>query len=259
MTKYSDYQTFYVNNDIKFKPLLRQQVVPQESSEGILKITVKDTGRGIESKDFEPIFKKFHTKSNNEIGSGLGLYITKQIVNALQGQIRVFSKVQTGSAFVVAIPTNQLVDSIIGSIGSPRTSEKIKRALVVDDESTNRLVLVNFLKRLGVNEIESVEDGTEALKSFEKGFRDGKPFNLITMDYNMPGIDGEETLVKIRNLEKSMGLSLSIAVVVSGHCNKEIIDKLMDARNEAKIHEYVKKPVSFDQMKKILSKYYGIG
>lgn len=74
------------------------------------------------------------------------------------------------------------------------------RALVIDDRDTNRLLLLKFLSPW--MEGDAAADGEDGVEAFEEALHEGKPYKLVCLDVMMPGMDGHETLVKIRQIEK---------------------------------------------------------
>jgi signal transduction histidine kinase len=76
---------------------------------GVLKVSISDTGVGMSSEELSKLFKKFSQVSNNtahrQIGTGLGLYITKEIIDKMNGEIRAYSQPEVGTTFTFCIPT----------------------------------------------------------------------------------------------------------------------------------------------------------
>jgi len=178
---------------------------PKPEQKGVLKIIVTDTGCGIQPQDLGKIFQMFN-KINPEgrmIGTGIGLYVSKEICRKMGGEIRAYSQLKKGSTFIVCIPTKTVsmrTDSImnIGSLTGSRTS----RALVVDDIKFNVQVIEKFLKKYGVAETDHAINGKEAVEKYIKLFNQGNFVNLITMDYDMPEMNGVEAIQKIREFER---------------------------------------------------------
>ncbi len=176
--------------------------------EGNLVINVSDTGVGIAQEYLENIFKPFErgaqTIYRETSGSGLGLSIVKELVDALGGVIDCTSVVGEGTRFTVRIPQRESSKEKVVSRGEngADTSEDHSgkqfiapdaRILVVDDNQFNRKVIEGFLEPALV-QIDDVENGFEAIEMI-----DIKSYDLVLMDLRMPKMDGVETLEKIRS------------------------------------------------------------
>ena len=177
--------------------------------DGELEITVRDTGVGIAPEYIKEIFKPFD-RGVQELyretsGSGLGLAIVKELVDAVGGTIDCNSALDVGTAFIVRLPQKEYSAKKDAASshedGSDNASTKRRkkqfvapdaRILVVDDNALNRKVIEGFLEPALI-QIDDVESGSEALEMI-----DIKTYDLVLMDLRMPGMDGTETLRKIR-------------------------------------------------------------
>ena len=190
--------------------------------EGILKITVSDTGIGIRKEDLEHIYDSFRradARKNLKVeGSGLGLSITKQLVDLMDGEITVDSIYTKGSVFTVSLPQKIVDKTPIGYVKFlSRSREKTDeyrrsfeapeaRILLVDDNPMNSLVESKLLKETKIR-IDIAESGEQCLEMIKRKF-----YHVILMDYMMPEMDGVQTLRQLRRQEN--GLCRNSAVIV---------------------------------------------
>ena len=165
----------------------------------IAKIEVLDTGVGIPEVDLQRIFLPFErsgaTRRRFETGTGLGLAITKLLAEVMGGEIQVESALGRGSKFSVRLylpqvstPTfaQRTEQDIVGYLGARRT------VLVVDDQITQRQLLVGLLQPLGFTVLEAAS-GTECLEVVRNGLADA-----VLLDIAMPEMDGWETCRRLR-------------------------------------------------------------
>lgn len=187
-----------------------------------LKITVADTGIGIRKEDLQHLydsFKRVDARTNLRVeGSGLGLSITKQLVDLMGGEIYVDSIYTKGSTFTVILPQKIVDRAPIGDVKfllrSRGQAEEYQqsfeapeaRILIVDDNDMNSLVERKLLEATKVR-IDTAGSGAECL---EKTMR--KYYHVILLDYMMPEMNGLETLRQLRRQEN--GLCRDSAVVV---------------------------------------------
>ena len=188
-----------------------------------LKISVKDTGRGIKKEEIGTLFKAFYRadekKNSNIEGTGLGLSIVKSIIDSMGGEITVESEYGKGSVFCVNIPVgvfdrtpvkedfNDIVSMPEESLGCDYTSDA--KLLVVDDNSANLKVVKLFLKETGITP-EVCSSGTEALELCKKN-----RYDLILLDHMMPAPDGMETLKLIKNDAESLNKQTEVIVLTA--------------------------------------------
>ena len=160
-----------------------------------LRLWVRDTGIGIAPEKQARIFDSFSqvdsSTSRRFGGSGLGLAISQQLVELMGGRIWVESEEGQGSTFYCTVRLG---------LGTPETERADQvaleglRVLVADDHATNRRILEEILKSWAM-EVELVESGSVAISALESAER---PFDLVLMDLMMPGMDGLETVARIR-------------------------------------------------------------
>jgi PAS domain S-box-containing protein len=189
------------NNALKFT--LRGEVVVHVAAEALterdvrLRISVRDTGIGIEAPVRERLFKPFSQGDASTTrrfgGTGLGLAISKRLVSLMDGEIGVDSTPGAGSTFWIRL---RLPRSTAGT-EQPAADLRGVRVLIVDDNATNRLILENYLGNWGATS-ESVAGGLEALRTLQSGVDSEQPFALAILDMQMPEMDGIELAQRIK-------------------------------------------------------------
>ncbi len=195
----------------------------QEDGSVILSIKVTDTGIGIKKEDLEYIYDSFNRvdeqKNAKIIGSGLGLSITKQLVDLMEGEITVDSIYRKGTVFTVNVRQGIKDDTKIGDISNKsrmsEDEEKYKvsfmapeaRMLIVDDNNMNLQVASKLLAETRM-QIDVAYSGQECLEMTKK-----KRYDIIALDYMMPIMDGAETLKRIRMQENGLCRNSAILVI----------------------------------------------
>jgi signal transduction histidine kinase/CheY-like chemotaxis protein/HPt (histidine-containing phosphotransfer) domain-containing protein len=174
-----------------------------------LDFTVRDTGVGIPAEQQGRIFEKF-TQAAPSIhrrfgGTGLGLAISAHLVSMMQGRISVTSEVGKGSTFRFTARFGHAPAAALATpalVGPART-----RVLVVDDNATNRLILLRMLANLGVT-AETVADGPAALIRLREAYAAGTPFSVLLSDVQMPGMDGFDLARAVRDDDALAALTI---------------------------------------------------
>ncbi len=231
-----------------------------EGDRCLLVLTISDTGRGIKSEDINKLFTKFErldVERNTTIeGAGLGLAITKKLVEMMGGKINVESQFGKGSIFVVTIPqkigqmTKKLTDTQI--INTAEIALKIKhlvdytklKVLVVDDNKLNIKVARRSLEPLNFAIIDECYDGRQCLDFIKQG----KKYDLILMDIMMPVMSGETAIFELKKIENfnTPVIALTADAVVGA-------DEKYRSEGFA---DYISKPFSREQIKDKLDKIF---
>ncbi len=191
---------------------LRVRATSSGNSEQLV-FEVEDTGIGIPKKELGRIFEPFHqVKAHATEGTGLGLTITKRLIDAMGGTIDVSSRPGRGSCFAVHLELPRMEgpaafeepasQSVIGYLGGVRS------ILIADDKSENRNVLARLLEPLGFV-VHQAADGHEALAAA----REHRP-DLVLMDLVMPNLDGFEAIRRLK-LDPELAHVRTIAVSAS--------------------------------------------
>lgn len=202
-----------------------------------LTVSVLDTGIGIKSENINTLFDSFsrviNQDTNNIEGTGLGLSISKQLMDLMGGEITVDSIYTKGSNFTVVLEQKIIDERPIGNIdflvkkGSRHLAYRRLfeapdvRILLVDDNDTSRMVIIKLLRETKV-QIDQAKNALEALDLTHK-----KYYNIILMDYMMPGINGGEALQKIRRQENGLCRE-SPVLLMTAEGESSAINKIME-------------------------------
>jgi CheY-like chemotaxis protein/HPt (histidine-containing phosphotransfer) domain-containing protein len=215
-----------------------------------LRFEVADTGIGISSettpKLFQPFVQGDSSTSRRFGGSGLGLSISKYLVERMGGEIGVISEEGKGSRFWFSIKM-QRASSLSKGTHSPHRFDPNLRfqghALVVDDVALNQAVAVKMLEKIGISAV-AVNGGQEALDRLQT-----ERFDIVFMDCNMPEMDGYETSRLIRSMTApAAGMPI---VAMTANAMKSDMDKCFSAG----MNDYLPKPLTPQQLVEIVSRW----
>jgi signal transduction histidine kinase/class 3 adenylate cyclase/ActR/RegA family two-component response regulator len=252
-----------IANAIKFTPH-GSIIVSAEEKESMILISIKDTGIGIEKSKQDLIFKEFEqadgTIAREFGGSGLGLSITKYLVELHGGSIDVVSEPGVGSVFSFTIPVfkgeastdvekeqsfflpefeKKTIPTLNGNSYVPIVNGNgslERNILIVDDEPVNLKVLKNHLEQSGYK-VTMAHDGQEALNILDSD----QKFHLVLLDVMMPRIPGYEVCQKIR--ERFLLSELPVIMVTAKNQVNDLIEGLGYGAND-----YIVKPFSKDEL-----------
>jgi PAS domain S-box-containing protein len=240
--------TNFLSNAVKFteKGEVELKVKYQSlfGNKGKFSFYIRDTGIGITEEQKKKLFKAFSQADNSTTrkygGTGLGLVISELIVNQLGSNIQIESKQGEGSTFFFEIESEVVAGEKLELI----PLEKIQRALIIDDNQNNRMILEHTLALFGIV-CESSENGLIALKLLEES----KPFDVIICDYNMPYIDGVQTIQMIRKKENPSFENIPIILLTSSNLDEEVQEKC----KELNIQFRLNKPLKINELYYYLS------
>jgi len=262
-----------IGNAIKFTESGSVTASAKESN-GMVEIAVADTGIGIPQDKFETIFQSFEQADASITreygGTGLGLTITKQLVELHGGKIRVESEVGQGATFIFTLPVSQgKPEARVKTIDLARVRDVERRAwgeggeaissdshgqrpspflllpsaqngafhiLIVDDEPVNQQVLANHLS-LAHYGFTQAFSGEEALKAIDSG----KKFDLVLLDIMMPRMSGYEVCQRLR--QKYLPAELPVIMVTAKDQVQDLLEGLASGAND-----YIAKPFSKDEL-----------
>ena len=226
----------------------------------LLKMSVKDTGRGISEEDQKTLFEAFaraDVKKNRSIeGTGLGLAIVKSIVDSMEGEIEVFSRYGEGSEFIVHLPVGVYNKTPLNgdydkNAGSTVSSENVSdykapnaAILAVDDNNSNLKIVKLFLKRVSIVP-DLCDSGLKAVEMCRE-----RRYDLILLDHLMPDPDGIKTLSLIRGDDTSLNKDTPVIVLTA--------NALAGSRKmylDAGFIDYLTKPIDSSLLEQTIKQY----
>lgn len=211
----------------------------------LLNIAVEDTGVGIEKEDLNNLFRSYERmdllKNQKIQGTGLGLAISKHLAQLIDGDIKVESTYGVGSTFTLEVPQNNGREQIaeVNDNKNVYFLAPDAKVLVVDDNNLNR-ILLNAMLSETLMKVDTASNAQECLEKVQD-----HDYDIILMDYMMPGMDGAETMEIIRKNETATGKHTPIFVLTADvveHIDKKLIDRGFDS--------YISKPIDYEQLKK---------
>ena len=226
-----------------------------------LVFSVEDSGVGIRQEDMDKLFTKFQRldleRNSTVEGSGLGLVITRSLLNMMDGTIDVMSEYGKGSVFTVTIPQRIVSADPIGTFPKQFDSAGAEmsgrwdafrapdaRILVVDDTKMNLTVTVSLLKDTEIR-IDTAMSGADAIALAEEN-----AYDMIFMDQRMPEMDGTETLHRIRELKDNPNSGIPVICLTA--------DAIIGAKERylaEGFSDYLAKPVDGLKLEAMLLKY----
>ena len=246
-------------NAVKFTPTGMISLKVTVPAPDRLRLEVEDTGIGMSPEEIGSLFQPFSQADSSTTrqygGTGLGLVITRQLLDLMGGHIEVTSTQGQGSRFCVEIPapscpapretaTNE-EESEVKAEAPPETSDGTspldgKRLLLVEDNPINREIVVGLLQGSGLI-IHEASNGAEAVERF----RD-TPCNLILMDIQMPVMDGYEATRRIRALDAQIPI-----IALTANAFPEDVE----LTHAAGMNEHLTKPIDLRQLYSVIGKY----
>lgn len=218
-----------LSNAYKFTPeggSIKLQVVQNMIREGkvFFRFSVSDTGCGMSEEMQARIFQPFEQESSDTAlkhgGSGLGMSITKNLVDLMHGSISLTSKKDVGTTFSVELPFGLSEEKLDTS----RDKFKMIRALIVDDESDTCEYTSEVLTRIGIDH-DIANGGEEAINLLTREHNHGMGYDVCFLDWRMPGTNGIDVTRKIRELFDED----TIIIIVSAYDLSEVEDEARQA------------------------------
>lgn len=250
-----------VGNAIKFTPpggsvsLRMGEAEESPKNYQVYVIEVSDTGCGMPPEFMDLLFVPFERLNNGSFakaeGTGLGMTITKSLVDMMSGTIDVESAVDVGTTFTIRIPLKtseaqaQLLSNHERQFRADAMNFRGKRALVADDDELSREILSEALSRHGF-EVDEVEDGDIAVATFASS----PPFyyDVVIMDLRMPNMNGDEAARRIRALQRDDGVSLPIIAATA-----DAFEEIRKRTREAGMDAHITKPLDISKLIAVLA------
>ena len=203
-----------------------------------VKITVKDTGVGIQEEHLPKIFDPYFT--TKEEGSGLGLATAYSIIKNHAGYIMAESAAGVGTTFYIHLPASKKEIGRVEAVEEKLVSGK-EKILVMDDDDIIRDVAGKMLTKLGY-EVDFARDGSEAIELYKKSKNSGRPFDVVIIDLTIPGgMGGRETMQKLLEVDPHVK-----AIVSSGYSD----DAVMSNYTNYNFKGVIAKPYRIEELSK---------
>lgn len=213
----------------------------QQQAGLILRFSVSDTGIGMSQEELGRLFSAFtqadSSTSRRFGGTGLGLSISHQLVELLGGQIQVNSEPHVGSCFEFMLPFEVCSEATLQQMG--RSISDIQHSytntmvLLVEDNEINQQIAVELLATVGI-EVVVANGGQQALRELAR--EDAERFDLVLMDLEMPGMDGHQATLQIRQQAKFHSLPI---IAMTAHAMADVRQRCMDEG----MQDFLSKPV----------------
>ena len=213
-----------------------------------LRFIVSDNGQGMSSEFVEKIFEPFSRETNsmtNKIqGTGLGMSITKSIIDLMGGTIDIQSELGKGSVFTVdlifSVPLDENDDNFFAD-------HEITRVLVGDDEIDITENIQSILSDAGL-ECDAAIGGLESVDKATRAYEDNNSYDVIILDWKMPDMDGVEC---VRRIRKEIGKDVPIFVLSSYD-----VSEIEDEAKKAGVDLFLPKPFFLSNFQRVLDTYY---
>jgi len=253
-----------INNAYKFTEsgviTIRAVVVRCDPNNVLIEFTIADTGIGMSSKQMREVFTAFNQGDNSATrryhGIGIGLTLTREMVELMGGTISVASEEGKGTVFTFTCPF-QIPESVavqkppmVVAIPSDSANEKLRgmKVLLVEDNKINAIIASELLRSVGI-EVTTATNGAESLERLAEAvkLRGNKAFDLILMDLQMPVMDGYEATKIIKSTPEYKDIPI---YALTAHAFSEERDRCLDLG----MQEHLTKPIDVEKFYEVLRK-----
>jgi PAS domain S-box-containing protein len=231
--------------------VFRVEAIEMKRKSTTMRFSVSDSGIGVSYNKQKDIFKSFVQASDNTSkvygGSGLGLYISKELLKIQKSNLQLESKKGKGSTFWFDISYTNSTQESANKQNYISTTEPIElKVLVAEDNNLNALLLTKLFKKWHIDYV-IAKNGQELLDIYSE-----RDFDLILMDLQMPVLDGYDTTRAIRKMHNS-DKSIIPIIALTAFAQSEVSDKT----ERYKMNGYISKPFNVNQLHKLL-KFYSV-
>jgi two-component system sensor histidine kinase/response regulator len=245
----------YANNAVKFTEHGEIDIIirirEQTDTDVLLYFAVRDTGIGLTEEQRARLFQPFQQADTSITrkygGSGLGLAISMKLAELMHGNVGVDSEFGKGCTFWFTARLGKRASSKRRSVLKPNMVGR--RMLIVDDNENARIVLGDMLKSLGFH-IDEASSGTQGIASVKQAEDEGKPYDVVFIDWLMPDMVGNETARQLRALQLR---HLPHLILVTAYGREEVINGADAAGVEEVLIKPVNASVLFDCVVRVLS------
>ena len=248
-TKFGQVSLNLLSNAIKFTNPGKSVNAQVKYKNDKLIFNVIDQGIGISEEDQKRLFTPFERMENaHQIsGTGLGLNISKRLIELMDGTIKVSSKVNEGTRISVTLPSdvltaNEFANAQPQSFVAQINIDKSARVLVVEDHYINQVVIQTLFEKLGVAHA-IVSTGEEGVK-----YVNANPVDLVLMDLNLPGIQGDEATGQIKSMKPELPVIALTADAITKPAS--LYEKGLD--------DVLTKPVDSNELVRVLNQFLAV-
>lgn len=236
-----------VGNALKFTDTGSVTITAGPGGGRLLMITVADTGIGIANQRLQTeLFRPFASGQQRHGGSGLGLVISRELARLLGGDVTITSREGQGTTAKVVIDSGMLTVAPVTARSEPESAGTLAgSALLVDDAVDNRKLLTIVLRKAGL-QVTTAENGEEACQAVETARDQGRNFDVIVMDVQMPVLDGRAAARRMR--ERGCKTPL---VALTAHAIAEDQQLCLDAGFD----DYATKPITPRQLIEVVRRH----
>jgi len=238
-----------LSNAIKFTQEGEVKVIIEKSEEGLIRFSVQDSGIGMTQSQQDKLFQSFSQADESTArvygGTGLGLTISKELVELMDGKIWLESKEGVGTTFTFELPLVALEKDSISLNKEEIKPQSINiligsKILLVEDNTINQEIILGILENSGIN-IDVVNNGQEAVDKAREN-----EYELILMDIHMPILNGYQATEEIRKID-----SLIPIIALTANAMREDVEKTLAAG----MNEHLNKPLNINKLYEVLLKY----
>ncbi len=242
----------FLHNALKFTPHGGVRLVAQRLPGESVRFEVHDSGVGIDEATQARLFRPF-TQADESItrrfgGTGLGLSICRELAELMGGAVGVRSTAGQGSCFFAELPLPAVADLAAVSGHGALDADPLRGALVllVEDNAVNMMIAAAMLEQWGAQVVQA-GDGPQALAAVERAAQAGRPFDVVLMDVQMPGMSGYETTRLLRRRHSLLQLPI-IALTAAALTSER------EHAAEIGMNDFLTKPIDANRLRVTLQR-----